>query len=111
MQQTKRKVDKIFFGLLILSLGSIFFGLNVAKVVVLGVLIGFGSASLVFEKDIRKIEDENFKGMGVGLAVNLAIYAIALTLANFIDTNAFIVAAITLIAYRHTLIRNLKRAQ
>ncbi len=109
MSEKKKKIDKIFLIITLISFLTFLFLPEYALDIVSGVVLGFVGPSFGFMMSLRRLESEQIKKVYTNLFKNIIIYLIIMIIAIQISNIAFAFCVITLTVYRYLFINELRR--
>ncbi len=109
MSEKKKKIDKIFLIITLISFLTFLFLPEYGLDIVLGVVLGFVGPSFAFMMSLRRLESEKFKSVYTNLFKNIIVYVIIMFITIQISNIAFAFCVITLTVYRYLFINALRR--
>ena len=109
MLQVKRKLDFVFLAIVAVVFVIGFFYQD-AKLMALGLAIGFIATSITMEKDVRRAADQ-MPNIWLNIGINILVYAVALGGAMIINQTVFVFAAIGLLGYRNLLLIRIRKIE
>ncbi len=109
MSEKKKKIDKIFLCITLISFLTFIIIPKYALDIVSGIILGFGGTSLIFGLGIRRLEQDKFKRVYSNLFKNIVIYTITMLIAMKISFNAFLVCVVVLTMYRIILLNSIRK--
>lgn len=109
MSEKKKKIDKFFLVITLISFLTLIIMPKYGFDVVSGIMLGFIGTSFIFMLGIRRLESETFKRVYFNLFKNIVVYALIMVIAMQISLASFIVCIITITTYRIMLINSLRK--